>query len=340
MQNEKVIDLPPVLFKSAGEVWGNDDNLWVRLNGMADNLFVVDNYMAGETAIFKTGGQAWVITRAQNVFGKCLTRRYIDNKLNILCAKSNILGKPDWSDREVLTFLIEQIVQMPTIDPETLARDVFVDGQDYWPAGFGKVNNSSFSGSRGMTTLPVLAEAWDLVMEPGMSNNNQASGCNSFDATKNKPSFVDYPHFLNIGKRTGVLNEALQQACLERVQNYLSSRLPEYTFLCPGSVVNKSEGDIIVGIDPGQPESEKAVSFLNVNRGKHRDAPEGAVARNKYMTYDLVKDFLCAQRENILKEAAVETEVLFTSIKDTIKDGEARSESEQYLAEHGKPGKE
>lgn len=307
MQNEKVIDLPPVLFKSAGEAWGNDDNLWLRENGMADNLFMVDNSMEGETAIFKTGGQAWVITRAEKVFAKTIACKHISNKLNILSAQSDILGNPGWSDREVLTFLIGQIVQMPTIDCEALARDVFVDGNVRCRGLFGKISNSSISGAIGNPNFTFtstgtrepdlsLTELYDSITEPGMrpvnwddvktpmSNYFQPGGIfNSCDRQSSQEEIDRAVAFLTgLNQKRG---EQKTQEVTGAAENPTGFVLFNRMWKEFSNDTDDTNADFIIGIDPGQPDSGATITHLNYSRGKHRDYKDGAVERNKYMTY-------------------------------------------------------
>lgn len=155
---------PNVLFKVAGEAWGNDDNLWLRENGMGSKLFLDQGVMNNFTAIFMAGKQPWIITRGGNVFKNTLThRRYISEGLNILSARSEIIGHPEWSTEQIFSFLIEQITMMPTIDIVTLARDVFVDGEKFAQGVLGKIVNSGACG----TPCPIPLTKLNTIQSSG-----------------------------------------------------------------------------------------------------------------------------------------------------------------------------
>lgn len=325
MQNEKAFDLPPVLFKSAGERWGNDDNLWVRLNGMVDNLFMVDNSMEGETAIFKTGGQAWVITRAEKLFAKTIACKHISNKLNILSARSDIIGNPGWSDREVLNFLIGQIVQMPTIDREALARDVFVDGDARCRGLFGKISNSSISGAMQLRNIQSVGRVRSQEVLDSLPDPRTLESVDWEKIRNPIPQYFQPGGFFNAGDSHSsreVINRAVGHlAKLGKTQENGVDAAPEaatspdefnsvafFKRLWGGfandtddpEIVNsgnKNPADFIIGIDPGRPDSGITITHLNYGRGKHRDYEDGAVERNKYMTHGSVMDLISGHQK-------------------------------------------
>lgn len=87
--SEETIEGVKVLFKAAGERWGNEDNLWLRYNDLVENLFLGQGKVDSDTLIFPAQGKGWALVTGTRLFSGVVRKSAICKDFSIFKVEEN-----------------------------------------------------------------------------------------------------------------------------------------------------------------------------------------------------------------------------------------------------------